>query len=286
MIEFLCVFVISYVLHGMGMTIGYHRLLSHRSFTCPKPVEYFWVTLAYLGLQGSPMWWAAMHRAHHRHVDTELDPHSPKYGLFNSSIGWLMKTKYPDHIDPAVQCKDMYNDPYYRFLEQDGHIVRMNFLCLGLCIAFRLVLLALFGWQVALANLIGGLMIFTVPLMLNVVCHLPKLGYKNFATNDDGVNVWWVGLLALGEGWHNNHHAYPGAARNGMRLYEIDVSFATIRFMKAIGLVRWMNQGPDLERVLPQGKASRGLVPRRSFAHRRHVVMRKRKLKSLTRSEA
>jgi len=282
-IEFLAILLVSYVIHGLGMTIGYHRLLSHRSFTCPKPVEYFFVTLAYLGLQGSPMWWAAMHRAHHRFVDTELDPHSPKYGLFNASVGWLMKKKYPDHVIPSVQCKDMYNDPFYRFLDQNGNIVAMNFLCLGICIAFRLLLWAIFGWQVALANAIGSLAIFGVPLMLNVICHIPRLGYKNFATEDDGVNVWWVGILALGEGWHNNHHAYPGAARNGMRLHEIDVSFMTIRFLKAIGLIRWLNPGPKMEEKRPLRVAS---LAASSFAHRRHKVLRRRKLKALARSEA
>jgi len=244
--EFLIALIVFYIWHGFGVTIGYHRLLSHRSFTCGKLVEYFFVLAGYLAFEGSPIWWAAIHRAHHRYVDTPLDPHSPRYGYMHSYFGWLFELDYPQHIVPATQCKDLVQDPIYRFLEQGGDLRRMNALCFWINIGFRLVLLVACGWKVALASILAGVLVLQIPLVLNLVCHIPKLGYKNFATNDDSVNVWWVGLLAFGEGWHNNHHAYPGAARNGMKIFEIDMSFFTIRALRLFGLVSWLNPGPDL----------------------------------------
>ncbi|HEY9714495.1 MAG TPA: fatty acid desaturase, partial [Chroococcales cyanobacterium] len=99
----------------------------------------------------------------------------------------------------------------------------------------------LFGWQVALASLLAGLAVLQIPLMLNVFCHMPRLGYRNYGSTDDSVNVWWVGLLAMGEGWHNNHHAAPGSAKTGMRFWELDVSWLIIRTMKRFGLISRMN---------------------------------------------
>ncbi len=237
MTEFILVFLLSYVWHAMGVTIGYHRLLSHRSFDCPKLVEYFWVFAGYLAFEGSPIWWATMHRAHHRYVDTPLDPHSPRYGLANAHYGWMTKAGYAEHINPATHGKDLLADPLYRFLEQGGDWQRAHLLTAIIGVAFRACLFFFFGWQVALASLIASLAVLQIPLMLNVVCHIPKLGYKNFARQDDSVNVWWVGILAMGEGWHNNHHAFPGSAKTGLLPHEFDLSWLTIQLMKFFGLV-------------------------------------------------
>src|SRR5271169_324690 len=120
MLEFLIVFVAFYFWHSLGVTIGYHRLLSHRSFACPKWVEYFWVLGGYLAFEGSPIWWATIHRAHHRYVDTALDPHAPKFGLKRAFIGWVLDGKYADHLDPETQCSDLVKDKLYQFFEQGG----------------------------------------------------------------------------------------------------------------------------------------------------------------------
>ncbi len=239
MVEFILVFIISYVWHAMGVTIGYHRLLSHRSFSCSKAVEYFWVLPGFLAFEGSPIWWSTIHRAHHKYVETVLDPHSPRArGIKYAFTGWLAEKQYESHLDPAVQCKDLISDPIYRFLEQGGNLPRGHALGFACCFAFRLILWALFGWQVALASLLAGVAVLQIPLLLNVVCHLPKFGYKNYALSDDSVNVWWVGLLAMGEGWHNNHHACPGSARSGMLPHEFDASWLMIKFMKKLGLIQ------------------------------------------------
>lgn len=241
-ILFIAVFVMSYIWHTMGVTIGYHRLLTHRSFDCPKIVEYFWVLAGYLAFEGSPIWWVTIHRAHHRYQDTPLDPHSPKFGLMHSHFGWMMDRSYAPHLDPAVQTKDMVNDPVYRFLEQGGDWHRAHTLAFCIGMLFRILILIAFGWVPALASLLGGLAVLQIPLLLNVICHIPKLGYRTYATRDDSVNVWWIGLLAFGEGWHNNHHASPGSARTGMKPLELDLSWAMILLMKKLGLIQRVNE--------------------------------------------
>jgi len=241
MIEFITIFLICYIWHGLGVTVGYHRLLSHRAFSCSKAVEYFWILGGFLAFEGSPIWWATVHRAHHRYVDTPLDPHSPRYGLYNSHTGWLTRKGYWDHIDPSAQTKDLLKDPIYRFLEQDGVWARAHFLSFAIGLLFRVVILLCFGWIPALASLLAGLAVLQIPLMLNVACHIPKLGYKTYALNDDSVNVWWVGILAMGEGWHNNHHAAPGSAKSGMRFWEFDLSWIIISLMKRLNLVQRVN---------------------------------------------
>ena len=249
MTSFLIAFVLFYVWHGLGITVGYHRLLSHRSFKCVKPVEYFFVLGGYLAYEGSPIWWAAIHRAHHRHVDTPLDPHSPRYGVMHALFGWLFELKYPPHIDPYVQCKDLVVDPIYKALECNGNLRQMNNVCFLTNMAFRAALWYFCGWQIALASLLASVAVMQIPLMLNVICHIPRLGYKNFIMDDDSTNNWIVAILGFGEGWHNNHHAYPGSARNGMLPHELDMSFFTIQLMKAVGLVSWFNPGPDMKTV-------------------------------------
>lgn len=241
MIEFILVFAVSYLLHTLGVTIGYHRLLSHRSFASPKLVEYLWVLLGYLAFEGSPIWWVTIHRAHHRYVDTPLDPHSPQNGFYNAHVGWLTHQTYASHIDPATQSKDIVDDPVYRFLEQGGRWWRAHALVFAIGVGFRLLILACFGWVAALASILAAVAVLQIPLMLNVVCHIPKLGYKNFRCLDDSVNVWWVALLAMGEGWHNNHHVFPGSARSGLRAHEFDLSWIVICTMRKLGLANRIN---------------------------------------------
>ena len=236
---FISLFLIFYLWHIMGTTIGYHRLLSHRSFRCPKLIEYFWVLGGYLAFEGSPIWWATIHRAHHRLTDVAGDPHSPllsgwKYAYF----GWVLRPGYEGDVDPASQSKDLIKDPIYRFLEQGGDWQKAHRLAAVFGVGFRVILLLCFGWVTALASLAAGLIVWQIPLLLNVVCHQPKLGYKNFASKDDSVNVWWVALLTCGEGWHNNHHVFPGSARSGIKAHEFDLSWLTLRLLRTLGLAQ------------------------------------------------
>ncbi|MDR3615819.1 MAG: acyl-CoA desaturase [Candidatus Obscuribacterales bacterium] len=240
---FIAVFVISYWWHMMGVTIGYHRLLSHRSFRCPKLVEYFWVLGGYLAFEGSPIWWAAIHRAHHRYVDQPRDPHSPRQrGWKYAYIGWIKEPGYPDYINPPRQAKDLLKDQLYAWLEQGGDWRKAHRLSAKINLAFRCLLWLSCGWIVMVANFAAALIVQQIPLMLNVICHIPKLGYKNYPTPDDSVNVWWVAVLTAGEGWHNNHHAFPGSARSGLKPHEIDPSWLMLLMMKMFGLVSWMHE--------------------------------------------
>jgi fatty-acid desaturase len=273
-LEFFAAFVLFYLWHAMGITVGYHRLLSHRSFRCHKLFEYFWVLGGYMTYQGSPIWWAAIHRAHHKFSDTDLDPHSPRKGLAHALYGWLLLGKYPDHIDPNVQCKDLIHDPIYKVLECGGSNPKASLLNLVINIVFRTMLYMLFGWKIALANVVASGIVFNVPQMLNVICHLSRQGYKNFSTGDDSVNVWWVGILAAGEGWHNNHHAFPGSAKTGLRAHELDLSWLTIRLGKKLGWVTAVNVPTRFTRrkiAIKHGALNR-LSNQKAIRHKRHKV--------------
>jgi fatty-acid desaturase len=243
-LEFIALFFLFYLWHGLGITVGLHRLLAHRSFRCPKPIEYFFVMGGYLAFQGSPIWWTAMHRAHHRYADTQLDAHSPHRGLVQAYVGWMTPKEYPSHINPAIQTKDLINDPLYKFLEQGGKWHRAHLLSFASCVLFRILLLCCFGWIVALASVAAGCAVWFIPLLLNVACHMPHLGYKTFKASDDSVNVWWVAILAVGEGWHNNHHAFPGSAKTGMLWHELDISWLTILALKNLGLAHKVHEPP------------------------------------------
>jgi stearoyl-CoA desaturase (delta-9 desaturase) len=237
MYEFVILFVVFYFYHVLGITVGYHRLLAHRSFNCPKFVEYFFVLAGYLGFQSSPIWWATMHRGHHRFVDTAQDPHSPRNGVYQSIIGWAFKDSYTDVLNPTKQSKDLISDKLYLFLEQGGDWRRMHLCNSIIGFSSRLILLALFGWTVALASVAAGLASQLMAFFLNYICHAPKLGYRNFKTNDDSVNCWWVAILTTGEGWHNNHHSFPGSAKSGLRWFEFDAAWMVIKIMSWLGLV-------------------------------------------------
>lgn len=241
-IVFLGTFVLFYIWHMLGITVGYHRLLAHRSFRCPKLLEYFWVLGGYLAFESSPIWWATIHRSHHRYTDRALDPHTPRHGWINAYYGWIFQSGYPDRMNPETQAKDLIKDPIYRFLDQNGHWKRAHILNGVIGFTFRIILFLCFGWTIALASLSAALIVQQVPFLLNVVCHLPKLGYQNYKTGDRSVNVWWVALLTAGEGWHNNHHAFPGSARSGFRPFEIDPAWLTIRLMKLFGCVSWIHE--------------------------------------------
>ncbi len=190
MITALLLFLFFYFWHAMGITIGYHRLLAHRSFRCLQPFEYFWVVGAYLAFQGSPIWWAAIHRAHHRNADTSLDPHTPRKGIAYAAVGWLFDDSYASQLNLAAHCKDLVKNDFYKSLEPRG-IIHPNALNLIVNVVYRALLLAFFGWTIFWASVAASVLAFLVPQLVNVVCHLPKCGSRNFRTSDDSRNVWW-----------------------------------------------------------------------------------------------
>ncbi|KYF71687.1 fatty acid desaturase, partial [Sorangium cellulosum] len=208
--------------------VGLHRLLSHRAFRCPRWVEYGLVSVAMISGQGSPIAWVATHRRHHAHTDREGDVHSPRRGLWYAHIGWIVDEGSTDARDPERYCRDLAGDPYYRWL--------MRWRFAPQVAAVLLAGLAL-GW--------GAVpLVFFLPLvcwmhttyLVNSACHAPRFGSRAFDTRDGSRNVGWVAALTFGEGWHNNHHAFPRAARYGMAPGQHDLAFLFIRALAALGL--------------------------------------------------
>jgi stearoyl-CoA desaturase (delta-9 desaturase) len=233
----------------LGVTIGYHRLLTHQGFTCPKWFEHTLAVLGVCTLQDSPTRWVAIHRVHHKESDHQPDPHSPLAGFLWGHVGWLV-VQNRDHRD--VFCyeryvRDLLRDPFYMQLERNG-------LWFWIYVAHALVITAIgaaIGWftagttaetvRMAASLLVWGVFVRTVVVLngtwaVNSLSHL--WGYRNYATTDNSRNNWFVALLSHGEGWHNNHHADQRAAAHGHRWWEFDMSWWVIRGLEAVGLVK------------------------------------------------
>jgi len=227
---------ILYVLTGLGITVGYHRLLTHRSFQTPRWLEYLLALFGVLANEGGPLKWVATHRKHHAFADQSADPHSPREGFWWAHMLWWM---HRDAVldDPAqarVNVKDLANDPVYRFLER-FQIVPV------LALAGLLYFLGEVWGGVGWSWLIWGMFVRTILVqhstwLVNSAAHI--WGYRNFSTRDTSTNLWWVALLSFGEGWHNNHHAFQRSARHGLRWREFDMSYLLIRLFSLVGLAR------------------------------------------------
>lgn len=234
----LAVFAVMVLATGcLGITLCYHRLLSHRSFKTHKVVKYFLMLCGTLSFQGEPTWWAAMHRLHHRESDQEMDPHSPTVSFAWAHMLWLL------YVDPRLTDKqaivnqympDLVNDPWAKFLEK---------FFLPINLAFLAGLYAVGQWlggpKLALSLLIWGgffriVWVWHITWFVNSVTHM--FGYTNYKTRDDSRNLWWVALLAFGEGWHNNHHANPSAAPAGHKWWEFDLTYCILKLMQWTGL--------------------------------------------------
>jgi len=212
-----------------GVTLNYHRTLTHRSLRMVKPLEYLTALFATLSFQGGPIQWVATHRVHHAHSDHDGDPHDIHRGLSWAHVAWLFRT------NPAIPkgdllkkyAPDLYSQPYYRALQA---------LHVPLQIALAALLFAMGGWAwVVWAGF--GRLVFTYhsTWLVNSAAH--SVGYRSFQTRDRSTNSWWVALLTAGEGWHNNHHAFPFSARHGLRKREVDFTWWSIRFLALIKLV-------------------------------------------------
>jgi stearoyl-CoA desaturase (delta-9 desaturase) len=226
----LALFLGLYLATTFAIGIGYHRLLTHRGFGCPK-----WMrrTLAWVGaaaLQGGPARWAAIHRRHHQMTDRQGDPHTPRKGFLHAHMGWVMCRDAEDGNDYRELVPDVCGqDAWIRVLDR-GVLFTLPWVLTGvLCYAVA-------GWRGVLwGTVLRTLCLWHLTWCINSVCHL--WGQRPNETKDDSRNVWWLGLLTLGEGWHNNHHARPAAAVHGWRWYQIDFSGYAILLMARLGLV-------------------------------------------------
>jgi stearoyl-CoA desaturase (delta-9 desaturase) len=240
----LAILVVGYLLTGLGITVGFHRLLTHRSFETYRPVKYAFAVLGSMAVEGPVTHWVADHRKHHAHTDQEGDPHSPHagrapgvrgalQGLYHAHMGWLFTTG--DRAEPERYAKELLEDRGMRFISRSFIAI----VAISLAVPFALGL-AIGGTLAAglTALLWGGLvrifLLHHVTFSINSICHF--FGRRRFQTDDESTNVLWLALLSFGESWHNNHHAFPRSASHGLRWWEIDTGAIVIRALRRLGL--------------------------------------------------
>jgi stearoyl-CoA desaturase (delta-9 desaturase) len=229
-----------YLVTAFGITIGFHRMLTHRAFQTHKPIEYAFAAAGSMAVQGPVIDWVADHRKHHAHTDEEGDPHSPHVGhgsglqgLWHAHVGWLFEAN--GQADRRKYAPDLLDDPGMRWLNR--HF--LGLVGLSLLLPFSAGL-ALTGSVVGglTGMLWGGLVriffVHHVTWSINSICHFH--GSRRFATDDRSTNVWWLSAASLGEAWHHNHHAFPRSAFAGLRWWELDPSGLVIRAMRRLGL--------------------------------------------------
>jgi stearoyl-CoA desaturase (delta-9 desaturase) len=227
-------FLTALFLHWMALTLGigmgYHRLLTHRSYKVPKALEYLFTICGTLTLEGGPIFWVGTHRIHHQNSDKPGDPHSPRDGGWWAHLLWIIFGE-GNHNNTRLMARyapDLAKDRFYVWLNT-WHWLPLTLL--------GVVLLAVGGipmvlWAIFLRVTVG----LHTTWLVNSATHM--WGSKRFATRDDSRNNWWVALLTFGEGWHNNHHAHPTSARHGLTWYELDVSWLQISLLKALGIAK------------------------------------------------
>jgi stearoyl-CoA desaturase (Delta-9 desaturase) len=227
----LALFLVFYVLTGLGITVGFHRLLTHRSFEAVKAVNVIFLILGSMAVQGRAIDWAANHLKHHAHSDEEGDPHSPLEGFFHAHMGWFFSAP------PAEReryCKRHMADPVIAFVDRTF----LLWVALGLIVPFMLG-----GWMGLLwGGFVRIAVVNHVTWAVNSVCH--TFGDRPFDIKDESRNNWLVGLLAFGEGWHHNHHAFPAMAYHGMSWRQFDLSAIVIRTLEKLKLV-WNVKTPS-----------------------------------------
>ncbi len=251
----LAILVGMYVATVLGITIGYHRLFSHRSFKTSSPVTVLLAALGSMAVQGPVLNWVADHRKHHQHSDQEHDPHSPHLhgsgfwsaikGMVHSHCGWLFQ---PVPKDRNRYIVDFKNDRVARAMNRLFPL----WVIIGLLFPALLGGLITMSWTGALLGFLwGGLvrifLVHHVTWSVNSVCHL--WGQKPYNAHDESRNNVIFGVLAMGEGWHNNHHAFPTSARHGLRWWQLDVSYIIIWCMSKVGLAHDLRI-PSKERML------------------------------------
>jgi stearoyl-CoA desaturase (Delta-9 desaturase) len=266
----LALFGVMYLLAGFGVTVGYHRLLTHRSFSTYRPVAYALAALGSMAAFGPVIDWVSDHRVHHAYTDRPGDPHSPHgdgrrglRGLWHAHAGWLFTTK--GRADPARLAPELLEDRGMR-------IVNAGFPVL---VALSVVLPALAGWALtgtargalsagACAGLARIFLFHHAILSVNSIGHAH--GRRRFHSDDQSANVFWLALVSLGESWHHNHHAFPRSAHHGLRWFELDLSGIAIELLARTGLA-W-----NVVRITPERQAAR-LAERESVRTRPSRVL-------------
>ncbi len=234
---------------GFGISLGYHRLHTHRGFKTSLLVEYFFAVCGTLTLEGGPIFWVATHRIHHQKSDRDGDPHSPRDGAWWAHVGWILvgESKHSNTRLMSKYAPDLAKHRFYVWLN-NYHWVPIVALA---ALVYAIGGLPLFLWAICLRIVVG----LHATWLVNSATHM--WGSRRFATRDDSRNNWWVALITFGEGWHNNHHAHPVSARHGLAWYEFDMSWITLKLFRAIGLVHSVQVArADTKLVLPEREAA------------------------------
>lgn len=255
-----------FVFGVLGINIGFHRLLTHRSFACPLWLEHTFATLGTCCLQFSPVFWVAVHRRHHHYTDVEQDPHSPNSPVKSfiwAHFGWLLVR--PPDMKPRVMndryARDLLRDPYYAMLESRKNWIKLTVASwLALFVIGFVVRLIQGGSYLDAYQFGSSLFVWGGPLRtvavwhstwsVNSITHL--WGYRGYNTPDDSRNNLLIGYIAAGEGWHNNHHADPSSARHGHQWWEFDLAFQIIKLLERVGLASKISMpSPNLAATFP-----------------------------------
>jgi len=222
--------ILYYVATGLGISMGYHRLHTHRSYKVPLWLEYFFALCGSLTLEGGPIFWVATHRLHHQYSDLPGDPHSPNDGAFWSHVGWILfgETNHNNTKLMSKYAPDLARHPFYVWLN-DYHWIPGTVLGLALLAIGGLPMML---WGICLRVVVG----LHATWLVNSATHM--WGGRRFATRDGSRNNWWVAAISFGEGWHNNHHAHPTSARHGLAWYEFDPSWLLVKALRFFGVAK------------------------------------------------
>ncbi len=236
-----------WVCTGWGISLGYHRLHTHRSFVVPRYLEYFFAVCGSMTLEGGPISWVATHRIHHQNSDKPGDPHSPRDGGWWSHAGWLMtgETMHNNTRAMAKYAPDLAKDRFYVWLNNYHWLPTV--VLSGLLLAIGGLPWLLWGTFV---RVVFGL---HATWLVNSATHM--WGKRRFNTRDDSRNNWWVALITFGEGWHNNHHAHPTSARHGLAWYEFDPSWIALKVMRVFGIAKSIRVA-SIGSVIPKREAA------------------------------
>jgi stearoyl-CoA desaturase (Delta-9 desaturase) len=238
--------VLLYGVRMFALTAFYHRYFSHRTFRTSRVMQFLFALIGATCAQRGPLWWAAHHRDHHRHADTPLDPHSPGLrGFLWSHAGWFL-TPRAFRTDLS-RVRDFAQFPELRWLDRFDTAVpallAVALYGLGALLQHQAPQLGTNGAQLAVWGFaVSTIVLFHATVTINSLAH--RFGTRRYETNDQSRNNAWLALLTFGEGWHNNHHFFPGSARQGFRRWEIDLSWYGLRLLAALGLVRDLKPVP------------------------------------------
>ncbi|HVF29778.1 MAG TPA: fatty acid desaturase [Pyrinomonadaceae bacterium] len=220
--------VLNWIVGSLGVGLGWHRLLTHRSFAVPKWLEYSLTILGTMSIQDSPDKWVATHRIHHKFTETEDDPHSTRSGFWWAQMGWVLLGRAQDHDAATLRryIPDLLKDP--------GHALISRFYFLPIIVS-ALILFLIGGWPMVVWGVFARVVVgWHTTWFVNSLSHL--YGSRPHATSDASTNNWFVAILTFGEGWHNNHHAFPTSARHGIEWHQFDLNWITICVLERLGL--------------------------------------------------